>query len=501
MREITDHIARGDLSSAEAACREFLSRHPGEPRAGFLLAFVHWRQGRCDDAIDQARRILESEPNDAGLLSDLGNLLRELGAFDDALTALDRSLVFRPGHSGAVYNRALVLDALGREGEAIEAAVSIPSGDPLVAKARYLSGRIRKERGDMSGAEADFTACTLADPRNAAACHERVLTRRFASGDPVFELLKERLATAHDADSKARLLFALAKIHDDIADYGTAAGYLEQANSLVHSVYDGHAIERRVDALREQFPGPLDTPGLIEARPVPLFIVGLPRSGTTLLEVRLGAHPAVAALGERVTLPRLLPVFDLLPGKEQWAGLARDYLSGIPEDAQKSDWVTDKMPENFWRLGHIANMFGGARVIHCRREMRDVALSNFFNFYETGNNFSYRMGDMAHYAACHDAVMEHWFEVLPGRILEVRYEDFVSDTKTEMERIADFLGLDGSRVSSSGEKETTRRIRTASNWQVRQGVYATSVDRWKNYPELAERFSSAFERFRARLDQ
>lgn len=502
MKDIKTQIGRGDLVAAERSCYQALAAHPGDVTASFFLAYILWRRGQSSAALDQCRKTLSMQPDDAGLLSDLGNLLRELGAVAEALKALDASLQLRPGHAGTRYNRALVLDVLGREQEALNLLGGFRPGDALYPGARYLRGTIRQDLGDMAGAEQDFLDCIDAAPDHAGAWHALVTTRRFTRDDELIGRLEDQLARGGaDPAGRRRLLFALAKLHDDIGAYEHATDYLQQANRLVDARYDKTVIETRLRLIREYFsttPPPQDGHA---ARPNPVFIVGLPRSGTTLVETLLEQHPDVTALGELDTLPRLVSDFTRPPDAGELKALASRYLETLPAAAAGSPLVLDKMPENSWRLGHIAWMFPNAKVVYCRRDERDVAISNYFNLYATGNNFTYSMENLAHYAACHRAVMQHWTALMPERIFQADYERLADQPRACLADLAGFLDLDWSEKSLSSAPRQQRRIRTASNWQVRQAIYTTSIGRWKNYPRLVQQFDAGYRAAMERIGQ
>jgi tetratricopeptide (TPR) repeat protein len=502
VKEVKAQIARGDLGAAEKACRQILESQPDDIAANFFLAFILWQTRQAEAALHYCRQTLKLNPDNAGLLSDLGNMFRELGADSEALTALDRSLQLRPGHSGAVYNRSLVLENMGREQEALQLIETIGSGDPLFAKARYLRGTIRRDFGDMSGAEADFLECIDAEPRHSGAWHALVSTRRFTQGEKIFNRLEERLASGSgDKTDRQRYLFALAKAHDDIGDYESASDYLLEANRLVGVRYDRLEVEERLRRICENFRVVPANPGFEAAGPQPVFITGMPRSGTTLVESLLDRHPDITALGELKILPGLISDFSAPPDARELAILGNQYVESLPGEAWHSPLVLDKMPENFWRLGHIAAMFPAAKIIHCRRNLRDVALSNFFNLYATGNSFAYSLADLAHYSACHQAVMQHWYSKMGAQIFQVDYANLVQEPDASMTAMLASLGRHWSETKPGGLPQKARRIKTASNWQVRQKVYTTSVDRWRNYPRLAEEFTSHYGACKERIER
>jgi tetratricopeptide (TPR) repeat protein len=502
IEDIKTYIGRGDFASAEPLCRQLLAADPDDSIACFFLAFILWRQGRAKAALDCCRRTLSLRPAEAGLLSDLGNLCRELGAATDALEALEASLRLRPGHPGTVYNRALVLDVLGREQEALGILDTFKPGDDLYPKARYQRGTIRQDLGDMRGAEQDFRECIAVQPDHAGAWHALAATRRYTREDDIFPRLQAQLErSGADPADRRRLLFALAKLHDDTGAYEQATDCLLQANRLVDAHYDALDIEARLGRIRGNFRA---TPPVLTGqatRPNPVFIVGLPRSGTTLVETLLERHPDITALGELEVLPRLVPEVGRLPDDGELRALGARYLDGLPAGAGNSRLVLDKMPENFWRLGHIAWMFPHAKIVYCQRDARDVAISNFFNLYATGNNFSYSMENLAHYAACHQAVMQHWLSLLPGRIFQAGYERLVTQPGECVAGLVEFLQLDPVEMPLTDPPAQRRRIRTASNWQARQAIYTTSIGRWKNYPRLAQAFTAHYDATMQRMGQ
>ena len=215
----------------------------------------------------------------------------------------------------------------------------------------------------------------------------------------------------------------------------------------------------------------------------------------------LDRHPDILALGELQILPRLISDFSRPPDAQELVILGKQYLESLPAEARHSPLVLDKMPENFWRLGHITGMFPAAKIIHCRRDLRDVALSNFFNLYAKGNSFAYSLADLAHYSACHQAVMQHWRSKMGAQIFQVDYAKLVKEPDASMTAMLAFLGRHWRDAKPNDSPQKSRRIKTASNWQVRQKIYTSSVDRWKNYPQLAETFMSHYAGCRERIER
>jgi tetratricopeptide (TPR) repeat protein len=499
MQEITSLINRGELSEAERQCLQRLAKRPEDTTANFLLAVVLWRGARPAEALERCRETLARSPSNPGLLSDLGNLLRELGAYSEALASLDRSLALRPGNSGACYNRALVLRTMGREEEAGRAIASIGPGDPLFSRARFLRGAMRQDFGDMAGAEADFRDCIEAEPGHYRAWYALALTRRFEPGEEILGRLERQLTgTSGSPEARRHLLFALAKLLDDMGQYDAATDRVLEANRLAEARYDGESIERRLASLRREFSS-FPSPGQPSSTaPLPVFIVGMPRSGTTLVESLLDRHPDIMALGELDILPGLISDFSRPADSDALLDMRSGYLDALPPESRHASAILDKMPGNFWRMGHIVLMFPDARIVHCQRDPRDVAISNFFTLFAEGNSFAYRLDSLAHYSACHDRIMSHWNQVIGDRIFPLDYAQLVSDPGATMKRLTGFLGFNWDPAMLD-VPDKRRRIKTASMWQARQPVYTTSLERWRKYPGLAREFTASYEKYSRRL--
>jgi hypothetical protein len=236
----------------------------------------------------------------------------------------------------------------------------------------------------------------------------------------------------------------------------------------------------------------------------PVFIVGLPRSGTTLTEQILAAHPLLHGAGELPDLARIAARFADGEGAEPWMAAARlderrslicagAYLKALRDGAPKGRLrISDKSPLNFFQLAFAALLFPGARVIHCRRSARDNALSIWLENFGVDQRYATDFGDLAFFAERHRRLMAHWREALPLRMLEVRYEDTVADLEGQARRLIDFLGVPWDSCCLYFHK-SGRAVQTPSRWQVRQPIYSRSVGRWKRYAERLPGLVAAFD--------
>jgi hypothetical protein len=293
--------------------------------------------------------------------------------------------------------------------------------------------------------------------------------------------------------ARAAAAFAYAKASDDLGRYEQAAAALREANAMARSRYTWPQPQwrARVEAtLQAPLPPPADTARA--DRPVPVFVVGLPRSGTTLAAELLGRHPQVRNRGERSWVPYLDQQLAAAQAHGNPAALRRAgeiYRVHLVQDDPPAGWYIDKNPLNFRHLGLIAAMLPEARIIHCRRDRRDTALSIWCQlFAHQDNNYAYDWSDIAAFAEGEERLMRHWQERLPGRIYSLDYQRMAEEPARTLEDLGAFLGLPPHDLVNAAPKADSA-IATSSVWQARQPVYRSSLGRWKAYapyiPELA----------------
>jgi hypothetical protein len=299
-------------------------------------------------------------------------------------------------------------------------------------------------------------------------------------------------------------------MYDDVGRYDEAFKFFDVANKSTPGKYDPKLIENGYADLKKTY-----TPRFFEERAKdgldserPVFIVGMPRSGTTLTETIIGAHPKVHAAGELETVKRCeREMADLVFRDEgihknarqlSWVGvevLAQRYLDAIDFKTRNAaaERVTDKMPHNFQAVGFIALMFPKARIIHTRRNPFDTCLSIWQQNFNDAHSYARNLSDLGHHYAHYLDLMQHWREVLPpGRMLEIDYEDLVENQEEVSRKLIDFVGLPWDEACLRPQ-DVQRTVLTASVWQVRQPVYKRSAGRWKNYEQHLEPLRDALK--------
>ena len=375
-------------------------------------------------------------------------------------------------------------------------------------KARRLCARATrlKEEGDFEKAAALYRQALAADPTDAVVYYERMdLPGLEVSGRELEQM--QRLAGDARPAERMLLAFALARHYDRAGDYETAFKYLQEANRLKRAQidYDPQVIRRDVvmlteafteEAFRERAADPAARSGHKSRRPI--FIIGMPRSGTTLVEQVLAAHPQVVAGGELQVLDRvvqtLYPLVQMArPRHERLAAIderqrvqaAANYLRQLPGASGGKRRVTDKMLYNFFHVGWIFLLFADPRVILVKRDRMATLFSCYQNHFANGNEFSYDLAELDGYYQSFELLTTYWQALFPGEILELRYEALVTDTEAQVRRLLEYCELPWHEGCLAPHKNRGR-VATLSTVQVRSPIHSDALDHWKHYAPLLE---------------
>ena len=429
---------------------EVVARHPDDVAARIAQARALLKVERPEEALQAAEHGVRCAPNESVPYEMLGVCLQVLGRHDEALVALARAESLAPRTASALAKRAGVLVELGRTAEAAEALDRALVLEPDSAPAWYA----RVDLPEVVASEADVAAM------------ERAL-----STSPRLRAYDDRLA----------MHFAAGRTALGYGDLGRAFAHLGAGNRMKRALlrYDVADDERIMRAIAQSADRAFidRAAGHGEPSQIPVFVVGMPRSGTTLVEQILGAHPAVYPAGELSYLPAVIG--ELLAGPEprDLAVAGRAYVAALTRLAPDAQRIVDKLPANFLRAGVIHAMLPNARIIHSRRNALDTCLSCYTTLFEGRQDFSYDLVDLGRFYRAYAALMAHWRAVLPPeRFLEIDYEDVVADLEGSARRLVAFCGLDWDPASLRFH-DVRRPIRTASKTQVRRPIFRTSVGR------------------------
>ncbi len=471
------------------------------------LADVRKELGQLDQAEAMHERALALMPH---AHNNLGNMLREQGKVDQAVARYQQALALKPDYAEAHNNLGIVLVGQNRLDEAVarfEQAIALRSD--LVETYKNL-GAASCSKASSTRRRARYDQALALRPDYAEVHYHRTELKTFQAGDTDLAAL-ETLAAEGDRLPPGKMLFAhfaLSKALEDVGDYPRAFEHLLKANALRRREvdYDEAACLETFRDIADVFDAGLleRFAGVGDPSPVPIFVLGMFRSGSTLVEQILASHPQVHAAGELKAMDRVLrsvsgsdgrPVpFPQCMGQFDSEGLRRlgqAYLAKLPALGEGETRVTDKTPLNFVYVGLIRLILPNARIIHTMRNPVDTCVSCFSRYFALDATFSFDLAELGRYYRAYHELMAHWRTVLPaGAMLDVSYEEVVDNLEEQARRLIDFCGLPWDDRCLSFHK-TSRPIATASNVQVRRPVYRSSVERWRRYeaylqPLLAE---------------
>jgi tetratricopeptide (TPR) repeat protein len=471
---------------------------PGQIDAHISLGNVRGRLNDLTGAVSAFEDALAIDPDKIEALVNLGAVLANLDRLDDALACQRHAASLAPDMP---VTHSAVGASLHRKGDiagSVEAARRALALSPDFLEAHLLLGTNAISLGQFDAAETSFRRALVIAPDSAVALGG--LTTIHRAGADTAE--RERLSTRMQdpaASSYERITagFALGSALDREGRYDEAFAAFARANELarVQRVATGHKFDeqllrRSVTWTRSTFTPSLfaDTAGWGDPSERPVFVVGMPRSGTTLVEQIAASHPLVFGAGELKTIAEQLLTLDGGPShisprlwdRARVSRVTQAYLASLASKDASAVRVIDKLPDNVLLLGQIAVLFPNARVILCRRDLRDVCLSCYFQHFGDGTDWSFDLASCASRARGVEDVVDHWRDVLPLRVHTVEYENMISDLEGESRRLIAFLGLEWDPACLDFHK-ADRTVLTASHWQVRQPLYATSAGRWRNY--------------------
>ncbi|MBI5451633.1 MAG: sulfotransferase [Gammaproteobacteria bacterium] len=488
----------GELAQAERLYREVLRQQPDHAQALLLLADIAQRSGHGDVAADMVEKVWHNHPTNADYCLHLAQLRLQSERYREAITAFRNVLALRPDSSEACRGLAQALQASGDHKGAIttyERALVINDRD---ATAVYALGNLHMNIGNLEAARHCFERTLDLVPGYARGYYALAMVRRCRGRDDKY-LQRIQQQLQHDAltsEDRMLLSFALGKASEDIGDNDAAFAAWQQGNRLKRESYqyaissDLEIFSRLQQTFSTEFFRQRADYGSHE--PTPVFIVGMPRSGTSLVEQIIASHPLVYGAGELGTLKQTifapLKQLSITTLGPQLAALSRIdvglmadmYLKQLRALAPHALRITDKMPLNFVWLGMVQLMFPEARIIHCRRDPVDVCLSCFKQLFDEDLLFAYDLDELGQYCHGYQGLMKHWHQVMPGRILDVQYEDVVDDLEGQARRLIDHCGLPWDDACLAFH-QAERSVITASVAQVRQPVYRSSLQRWRQY--------------------
>ena len=492
----------GDLRQSRHHLEEAARIKPNYSEAWHNLGLTLYRLEALADAEAAVEKAVGLRPAYPDALHFLAQLAELRGDFEKAVATAEKAVSLVPANPEYRLNLSSALTGCGRFDEAdaaVEEAARLAPSSPEVI---YALGQRREQRGDRAGAARSFREVIAAAPAHPNAYLALAGAGALDDGELA---AAERATGAPETQSEARatFAFAVARTYDQRKSYDRAFHWARLANELesARTHFDradaADFVARSIATFTREV---IDEGPTGSADERPLFIVGFPRSGTTLCEQILASHPRVAAGGELVDIPDMIdtlpkPYPDQVPRlpQERFDELVAQYRARLDRIDAGAARITDKLPFNFRNLGLIAMLFPCARIIYCRRDPRDIAISCYFTKFHRPISFAQSLFDFGAYWGLHERLMRHWRRVLQTPILQVDYEKLIAEPEPQIRRIVEFAGLPwDDRCLRFYATESI--VRTASASQIRNPIYSSSVGRWRNYAKYLAPLLSELDR-------
>jgi tetratricopeptide (TPR) repeat protein len=500
LMEAAAHLCDGRLARAEGLLREHLKAYPTDVAAIRMLAEVAARLGRYADAESLLTRSLELSPSFAPARHNLAIVLHRQGRFADALAELDVLIRAEPTNPGYHILQAAVFGRLGDYAESIRAYEKVLAEYPAQAKVWMSYGHALKTAGRQSDAIVAYRRSIAITPHLGEAWWSLANLKRVRFDDADVRAMRAQLAESLADEDRLHFHFSMGKALEDAGDYAGSFEHYAKGNALRRSQIDydadanaEHVRRSKAVLTRELFAA---RAGAGHAAPDPIFVVGLPRSGSTLIEQILASHSAIEGtqelpdigllarrLGARSTrlqesrYPDVLAELDM----KEFHALGEEYLehTRIQRKTAKPLFI-DKMPNNFAHIGLIQLMLPNAKIIDARRHPLGTGFSCFKQHFARGQHFTYDLAELGRYYRDYVELLAHFDAVLPGRVHRVHYENMVQDTEGEVRRLLAYCHVPFEDACLRFY-ENERAVRTASSEQVRTPIYREGLDQWQHY--------------------
>lgn len=501
IRRIGSLVERGDFAAAENEALKLLKASPQRPDVHNMLGAIYVRQDKKKPSVPHFEFAVKAEPDNAHYLNNLGRVYLDLHLIELALPFLHKALAIKPDLPSALLALGKYYNEVGKADRALpyferlhkmmpqDTGVKMQLAESLDAHGKSdAAGALYQELRQTGSAVGSYSYFSRNPPPDGDAALIAEIEQLLGSG----KLTKE---------ARSQLHTALGFIRERERSYPLAFSHFDQANQLTAVDFDIDKYRAWVDGLIRVF-----TPGFIREystignpSPLPVLVVGMPRSGTTLTEQIIASHGRAGGAGELARIDLFAQRLNHAPhrdigkfkasldalGNRGLREMGDNYVDLLKFHAPKAERVVDKMPQNFQNLGFAGLMCPQARVVHCSRNPVDTCLSCFQNPLNQSHAYSRNLTDLGLYYREYKRLMDHWKAVLPLQIYELNYEQLTADFETEARKLIDFIGLPWDDACLKFH-EAGRTVRTFSRQQVRNPIYSSSVERWRRYEtELA----------------
>lgn len=460
---------------------------------------IYRRIGNYARAIYHGEQASKISPEDIDISFNLGLAYNDAGRYEDSVISYRKVIAAKPEHSEAHNNLGSCFERLGDESAALDAYKKAAASNSKNAQAQNNLGALLSARGELDEARKCFELSIAANPNFVHAHYNLSSLKKYTIEDPHLKVLENIITQAENLPEyeQTRYWFAIGKAREDIGNYDGAFEGYQKGNLLKRRTfyYNPAENEALADQIINQFTNDFfsnrEDSGYTDNTPV--FIIGMPRSGSTLVEQILSSHSKVFGAGELSDLDQVInfakssslkmSYIDWLKDLDasEFSSIGEHYIQRLRAIDPKTPLITDKMPANFFYAGLIKIILPNAKIIHTTRHPMDTCLSNYSRLFNESMYFTYDLEDLGKYYSTYNRLMKHWHTILPkGSILDVRYEDVVDNIEEQARRILEYCGLNWEKDCLAFYKNK-RHVKTASIAQVRQPLYKNSVARWERF--------------------
>jgi len=488
------------FNDAAAAFQRSIQIRPDHAESYNNLGNIYTELKKFDDAESSFLKALQINNNYAEAYNNLGNLLKTQNKLEDAVKIYEKAASINPNHADILINLGATYKEVGQPDKAIESLLKSIQLKPGNDSAYYVLGGVYKDIGNFEKAILSFEKSLEIQPDNISALAELVSCRQYNHiGHDDIVKCETLLASSKTTESEtAHLHFTLGKIFNDVKLYDRAFHHYQQANLIRHRTarLNYNEFRNAIDSVIHSFPDNFQDQAGFQGSisDMPVFIIGMPRSGTSLVEQIIASHPQIHGAGEldgiktairsilalkepNESIPDLCKRLDA----DHITELTDDYFKLLLQENNKEVMrASDKYPQNFLALGWIALLFPRARIIHCIRHPLDTCLSIYFQNFKDEHMYANDLAELGQYYCEYERLMKHWQQVIPLKMHELHYEELINEPESTTRQLIDFLGLEWDDSCLSFHK-TPRAVKTASSWQARQPIYNKSMQRWRNY--------------------
>lgn len=499
IKGVKAHCSAGRLDEALSEAKRLCRTHPGIPSFHDLLGVIHIERGELVEGGVSYRRALKIDPKHADANFHMGNVFITLKKPDSAVTYFQRALAAKPEYADVHNNLGIALKELGKFDAARSCYEEAVRLKPAFLEAHNNLGILLSNCGEIESAIKSFERALEINPDHAEALRNIGQYKKYEPGDTRIEKIEQLSADPNTRDSDRKLLcFTLAKIYEDFENYEQSIQMLNQGNrirkkELNYRLSDDElltaetknlfsAIRQRPEIISFGSPAPIK----------PIFIVGMPRSGTTLVEQILASHSRVYGAGELEAFGKLM-VLALKKSREDKSdqeetpplpglvtGLREGYIKTLEALGASESVIIDKMPMNFRWIGFILTVFPDSKIINLNRDPRAVCWSCYKHYFPSGYGFTCDLHDLANFYSLYRELMSYWRKCFPGKIYDLGYEDLTHEQETETRKLLAYCEL-GWEDQCLNFHETQRPVKTASSVQVRKPMYRGSSESWRKF--------------------